>query len=382
MGADLTSHQGKPRVLIAGGGIGALESSLALRDLAGDDLQVDIHSPRDDFVYRPYSVTAPFQDRRDLRADMAGLSRRCGAHFHRGSIVSVDLERQRARTQYNDEVRYDYLIVACGARMLRGVPGAINFWGIADDPRIHDVIRDLRLGQLRRVVFTMPSGGSWTLPLYELALLADSELAANEVDGASLAIVTPEESPLRLFGVEASRRVLDLLEARGIEFVAGTTPVKFAAGRLVKVPGPSLEADAVISLPRLQGRRIHGIPTDRDGFIPVNDFCEIRGVSHAYAIGDVTNFPVKQGGIAAQQADVAAEAIVADTRGQTSTSRFDPILRGVLFTGGEPLYLYGHLAGGHGESSAVSSEPLWEGAPGDKIIAKHLSPFLGPLASS
>src|SRR5690606_33831027 len=131
--------------------------------------------------------------------------------------------------------------------------GAINFWGIADDPQIHDVIHDLRTGRLRRVVFTMPGGGSWTLPMYELALLAESEVSKYGFDDSRLIIVTPEEAPLLLFGVEASTRVIDLLATRKIEVNVGTTPVKFEAGRLSVAPGAAIKADAVVSLPRLEG---------------------------------------------------------------------------------------------------------------------------------
>lgn len=368
--------QGDVRVLIAGGGVGALEAALALRALSPEGIRVEIHSPRDDFVYRPYSVTAPFPDPRDLRLDMDLLARHCGAHFHRGSIVAVDPIRRMARTEYYGVVPFDYLIVACGTRMLQGVPGAINFWGIGDDPRIHATIREMKRGRLRRVAFTMPGGNSWTLPMYELALLAQSELARDGHDTCEPLIVTPEEAPLRLFGVEACRKVAELLEARRIRVVTGATPIRFESGKLTVAPGPAVEADAVISLARLKGREIEGIPHDRSGFVPVDDHCRIRGLSRVYAVGDVTDFPVKQGGIAAQQADVAAESIVASIRGEASSASFHPLLRGVLYTGEAPLYLSGYLTGGHGEGSTAGEESMWDGSAGEKIVAKYLTPFL------
>lgn len=364
------------RVLIAGGGVAALEAAIALRDLAGDRVEVVIYSPREDFIYRPFAVAEPYGASREMRYDLRPLAERCGATFHRGSIGSVDGERQRAHTHDGEEISYEQLIVACGSRLLVGVSGAVTFWGVAEDHRVQDVVRDLRERRLRRVVFTMPGGGTWALPMYELALLAGTELAKAGVEDASLVIVTPEDSPLHLFGIGASQRVGELLAARGIEVITGATPVKYEGGRLTLSPSAEVEADAVLSLPHIEGRQIGGVPHDLNGFVAIDEHCRIQGMPHAFAIGDVTSFPVKQGGIATQQADVAAEAIAAELGCDVPAGALDPLLRGVLWTGTEPLYLSGYLAGGHGETSIAGDTPLWDGAEEDKIVGRYLTPFL------
>src|SRR4029079_10549955 len=94
-------------------------------------------------------------------------------------------------------------------------------------------------------------------------------------------------------------------------------------------------------------------------FIPVDDHARIAGLSHAFAVGDVTNFPVKQGGIATQQADVGAQAIAADLGCEVEANPLDPVLRGVLWTGAKPRYLFGWLGGGHGETSVAREAPTW-----------------------
>jgi sulfide:quinone oxidoreductase len=364
------------RVLIAGGGVAALEAAIALDDMADDRVETVIYSPREDFIYRPFAVAAPYGAAHAMRYDLRQLAERCGAAFHLGSIGSVDGEKQRASTHDGEEVAYDHLIVACGSRLLAGVSGAVTFWGVADDGRVQDVVRDLREQKLRRVIFTMPGGGSWALPIYELALLADTELSKAGVDGASLVIVTPEDAPLHLFGKRASERVSELLAERGIEVIAGATPVRYDDGQLTVSPSATIEADAVLSLPRIEGRQIGGVPHDEDGFVAVDGYSRVHGMQHAFAAGDVTSFPVKQGGIATQQADVAAEAIAAEVGIEVEAKALDPILQGVLWTGEEPLYLSGHLAGGHGETSSASKEPQWDGTEQGKIVGRYLTPFL------
>lgn len=364
------------RVLIAGGGVAALEAALALRDLAGERVELSMYSPRDEFVYRPFAVTDPYGATRPMRFDLSGLAERCDVDFHRAAVGAVDGEARRVRTHDGEEVAYDHLIVACGSRLLAGVPGAVTFWGVADDGRVRDLIDDLREKRMRRIAFTMPSGGTWALPLYELALLADDELAKQGVDDFSLVVVTPEDAPLHLFGRVASERVGELLEARGIEVVTGATPVDFEQGRLTVSPRATIEADAVLSLPRLEGRTIGGVPHDPSGFIPVDDHGRVLGLHQVFAAGDVTSFPVKQGGIAAQQADVVAEAIAAELGSDVPANPFDPILRGVLWTGADPLYLSGYLTGGHGETSQASDEPLWDAAENGKVVSRYLTRFI------
>lgn len=366
------------RVLIVGGGIAALEAAIALRELGGDRVATTIHSPREDFIYRPFAVGQPFGASPAMRYELQTLAERCGAGFQLGSIAAVDGEARRALTHDGEEVPYDHLVVACGSRLLAGVPGATTYWGVPDDPAVEELIRELSDRQLQRVVFTMPAGRTWALPIYELALLAESKLSRAEVD-ASLVVVTPEEAPLHLFGRRASERVGGLLAERGIEVVTGATPVGYGDGVLRTAPGPGVEADAVLSLPRIEGRRIDGVPHDPDGFIAIDERCRISGLPAAFAVGDVTSFPVKQGGVAAQQADLAAEAILAELDEEAPPDPFDPVLRAVLWTGQEPLYMSSHLAGGHGETSQVSEEPPWKGAATGKIVSRYLTPFLDRL---
>jgi sulfide:quinone oxidoreductase len=368
------------RVVIAGGGIAGIEAALALRDLAGERVEVDLRDPRNEFVFRPFAVGEPYGAARVFRYDLRQVAERCEASFHADGIVSVDPGRRLAVTRDGERLRYDYLVIASGVRMLAAVPGAVTFWGTADEGQVGDVIADLRAGSLRHLVFTMPGGRSWALPLYELALLAATELA--KADGTlrtRLTVVTPEDAPLELFGRRAGEQMGSLLEDRGVEVVSGAHPVKFENGRLRVAPGEEIEADAVIGLPRLEGRRIAGIPHDADGFVGVDDYGRVIGLERVFAAGDVTTFPVKQDGIATQQADALAEALAAEAGAEVDPRPFDPILRGVLWTGREPRYLYGRPTGGHGEMSSLGERPQWPPQDG-KVIGRYLTSFVDSLA--
>jgi sulfide:quinone oxidoreductase len=263
--------------------------------------------------------------------------------------------------------------------MLWAVPGAVTFWGAVDDSEVSEAIADLCAGRLRHLVFTMPSGHSWTLPLYELALLAVTELGKLGLAGTRVTVVTPEDLPLGVFGRHVGEQMRALLAERGVELVAGARPVKFEDGSLLIAAGKEIDADAVVSLPRLEGRRVSGIPHDDDGFVGVDEHGGVIGLERVYAAGDVTAFPVKQGGMSTQQSDTVAEAIAAAAGADFEPRPFDPILAAVLWTGREPRYLYGRPTGG-GEASSFSRRPQGPLRNG-KVTARYWTPLVDSLSA-
>jgi sulfide:quinone oxidoreductase len=273
-------------------------------------------------------------------------------------------------------LEYDAVMLACGATPHVAVPGALTFRGPADVDALRDLLDEVARGEVERVVFAVPSGTVWPLPLYEVALLAAAQLGSGR-SGASLELVTSEPAPLALFGARASEAVGALLDDHGIEVRTSTYAVEVTGDGLATVRGGTIAADRVVALPRLRGREIEGVPSAGGGFVPTDPHGRVRSVPDVYAAGDLTTFPIKQGGLAAQQADAAAETIAAGAGAGNEPRPFEPVLRALLLTGGEPAFLRVELGGGHGESSKASSEPLWW--PPGKIVGRYLAPFLADL---
>jgi sulfide:quinone oxidoreductase len=370
------SRNGRTLVLIAGGGVAALEAMVALRKLAGELVEVELISPDPDFFYRPLSVGEPFGIGEVLRFDLPSLARGCGATHRLGTLTSIDPEAHRIRTSRNAPFEYDVLLVAIGARPREAVPGALSFRGEADVPRMRGLLSDIDRGLVKRVAFALPAGATWPLPLYELALLTADHVRKRGGD-LEITVVTPEERPLQVLGREAGEAVEAQLEKQGIRCLLRVSPKEVARDELRTVPGPPLPVDAVVSLPRLKGVPLAGVPQDDDGFIAVDSACRVQGLEDVYAAGDITTFPVKQGGIAAQQADVAAAQIAAAAGADVVPDPFDPVLRGLLLSG-SPLFLRAELGGGRGEASSADPDALWW--PATKIAARHLSPYLAEHA--
>ena len=209
------------------------------------------------------------------------------------------------------------------------------------------------------------------------AALASHVEAAGRRD-VRVALVTPEDEPLLLFGEAARDTIRKLLDEHEIALHTGYSPLEFEDGELGLLPARSIEADSVIALPSLSGQRIDGVPQTRDGFVPVDRHGRVDGLPDVYAAGDITRFPVKQGGLAAQQADAAAEAIAAAAGAAIDPQPFRPILRGLLLTGDAPRYLRRDVAAG--EAGTTSVDALWW--PPAKLVGRRLAPFLARLAGS
>ena len=377
--ADVTrSRSNALRVLIAGGGVAGLEALLALRELAEERVEIELLAAEPQFWYRPLAVAEPFGLGEVHGLDLGLVADDVGAGLTLGELQGLDADAHVARTAAGAELEYDVLLVAIGARPVAAVPGAFTFRGPADTAAFRSLVDELVSGRIDRVAFALPGGAGWPLPLYELALHTSAFLRDRGTE-AELVLVTPEDAPLELFGPDAAEAVAALLEERGVEIRPHSYPVGFDGELLSLKPEGAIAVDRVVALPRLEGPEIEGLPRDAHGFIPIDLHARVHALADVFAAGDATSFPVKQGGLATQQADAAAEAI-ADLAGADIVPQpFRPILRGLILTGGAPLFARAELTGsGHPFSSGTDA--LWW--PPGKIAGRYLAPYLAERAGA
>jgi sulfide:quinone oxidoreductase len=357
------------RVVIAGAGVGALETALALRALASDAVSVELIAPEVVFTYRPLAVAEPFHVAEVRRFPLGHLVQAAGAKLRRGTVTSVDPQGKIILLEDGQVVDYDAFVLALGAHPREAVAGALTFRGPEDGEALSALLE--RALELRRIVFAVPAANTWPLPLYELALLMAGYLMDRGTPGVKVSLVTPEERPLGVFGLEASQALRELLEIRGVELHTGSAPISWRDGFLELAGRDPIEADTVIALPQLVGPALAGLPHDGNGFVATDAHGRVPGTTDIYAVGDATQFPLKQGGIAAQQADGVAAAIAAELAGEAEPAAIRPVVRGLLLTGFVPRYLRSDLSTGR---SLIDTEPLWW--PPAKIVGRHLAPFL------
>ena len=369
-----TPHSGRLRVIVAGGGVASLETALALADLAPDHTDVTVIAPNEEFVYRPMAVREPFAYGSAPRYLLGPIVRDAGAKLLRDALEWVDPAKQTIHTRGGESIEYDALMLALGARASERFKHALTIDDQRLDETLHGLIQDVEGGYVRRLAFVSPGRMAWPLPLYELALMTAGRAYDMDVE-LSVTLVTPEDAPLAIFGAAVSSALGELLTKAGIDTINSAYAEVPAQGRVVINPGDrQLQVDRVVALPELYGPSVRGVPLGEHGFIRVDAFGQLPDAGPIFAAGDATEFPVKHGGIAFQQADTAARAIAALSGAAVTPAQFDPVIDGMLLTGGKPLYLTAQITGGHGFSSQISDEPP-SSAPA-KIAAKYLAPRL------
>lgn len=374
---DAAPSRAYQRVLIAGGGFAAVEAALALRALASDRVKLALLAPEPVFRYRPAATSEAFDVAPIRGYDLEAIAADIGASYHRGRIEAVAPHKQWARTAAGGRLHYDFLILATGTRPVARVSGAITFRDQRDVSRLRRIIDDIEAGVVGRVAFALPPGTVWPLPLYELALLSARHARTH---GATLdcTLVSPETAPLAIFGEAASRLVGDLLEDGGVRFIGSSVPCDVGRdGSLVLGDGARIEADRVVALPELRGRRITGVPANRSGFVPVNALGRINGLHNVYAAGDLTTFPIKQGGLAAQQADVVAHTVAEQLGVAVKQVRPPHVLQARLVGGERPLFLRTEFDWkGHATDAVLERGGDERSVTAAKVLGRYLVPYL------
>ncbi len=362
------------RVVIVGGGVAGLEALIALRAMVGDRVAVTLVSQDDWFVDRPLTVAEPFGSGSAARHPLPEIAAEFDARFVHATAASVAGAEHRLSCAGGPDVGFDTLILAPGARTRPPFADGITFGLAGSGQAVKEMLSRLLRGELRSVAFVAPKMTGWLLPLYELALMTGRELARNEVQGARLRLITPEDRPLTLFGDQGSESVGRLLAAAGIEFIGATRATARAGEVALDTTGDSVAVDCVVTLPLMSGPGLAGVTaTQPDGFIPVDEYGRVEGLADVYAAGDAVDFPVKQGGLAAQQADTVAAHVAARHGARVDSPPFRPVLRGMLFTGGAPQFMRSGVPAADPDVRSTWY-PLWW--PPTKVAGRYLAPYL------
>jgi sulfide:quinone oxidoreductase len=371
-----TSSQ-RLNVVIAGGGVAAVELALALDDLAGERVRLTMIAPQTDFHLRPLSTAEPFSVDHVRHHPLRNLAQRVDAELITDSVTAVDPVRHAVRLATGGSVSYDALALAVGARHHTAFTRAMTFTGDTSTLPFNGLLADLEEGWSHSVAFVAPPATTWPLPLYELALMTARSVNGMSIDDVRLQLISPEATPLELFGAQASQAIADLLDKANIAFrgKSYTRPGENGLPELLPA-GEPIDAERIVALPTLEGPQLAGVPGDERGFIPIDQDGHVRGVSDVYAAGDGTTYPIKQGGIACQLADAIAEQLAAAAGAAIKPQPFRPVLRGRLMTGRGAHYLE-HPLHDRPDTDSAAVLGLWSAA--HKVDGRYLSPWLEEL---
>jgi sulfide:quinone oxidoreductase len=352
-------------IAIAGGGVAGLEALLGLRAMAGDRVDLTLIAPDADFSYRPMAVAEPFALGRAHRVPLSSFVDETGAELVQAAVTAVDDAAGELRLDNGGIRSFDALILAPGGRPVSGVEGATTWWPGGDPEAYGGLLRDIDEGYTKSLAMVVPPGSVWPLPVYELALMTAGEAWAMGQSDVVVTVVTPEHTPLSLFGEEASAAVAGELSSAAIQLRTGVVARRHSSGLALEPGGEQLAVQRVFAVPRILGPALEGLPADDEGFIVADDTARVQGCERTWAAGDGVVSPVKFGGLATHQARRAAAAI-ARLAGVDAPDPGEPVIHGRLLVGHRSRRLTG--------KGGAAGAPLWW--PQGKVAGEYLPRWL------
>ena len=321
------------RVVVAGAGVGGLETHGRAAGLVGHRVALTLVAPQDDFTVHALEVFEPFGLGLAQRYPVAELAADLDAAFRHDAVARVERDDRTVHLQSGDELAYDRLVLAVGAFPYPAYEHGVCFKRAHDAEAFDAVVADLRSGRAERIAIVVPPGCTWTLPAYELALMVAALATPRAADaGHARARAAERLRRARRASGCAPRCELPASSCSPASRATVPHPTRRARSR----PAPASTCDRVVHLPLLSGPNCPGVPCDADGFILVDDAFRVRDDDDVFAVGDATAGPYKQGGLAAQQADVVAEHIAWQVGAEHPPRPYRPVLRGAPADGRRP----------------------------------------------
>ena len=342
-----------PRVLIVGGGFAGVTTAVELAKRCAGTLPVHITliSDRNFFLFTPMLAEAATGavEARHVVYPIRPLCGAWGIEFGEMSVEAVDLHRRKliarhSRSALRQEVQYDRLILAVGARPNVGiVPGvaehALRFKAAGDAVRIRNHVIDLFEAAAltddpwtRRKLLTfvvVGAGHAGTELMAALEELTRGILIRHypslAPDMVRLVLVGSAILPQTATNLAAYTK--EQLVKRGID-IETSRATKVSPEGLSVADGRLIPSECVIWT---AGNRVNdvvgdlAVPKARDGRLTVNEFFEVEGAPGVYALGDNAAqrdphsnelYPATAQ-VALRQGRALAEQLVAELTGRT-----------------------------------------------------------------
>jgi sulfide:quinone oxidoreductase len=319
------------RILILGGGVGGtLTANLLIkrlrRQVKAGEVTITVIDQTGQHTYQPgFMYIAMGGERADrLQRPERGLLDKL-VSLVIGEIERIDEPSQTVRLTDGIRLRYDYLVLASGSRI---VPEEIEHF---ETEAHHFYTADAAL-ELRRALDAFKGGriviGIAGMPYkcppapLEVAFLIEAELRGRRLrDRSELHFCSPIG---RAFTIESvSDMVTPILEQKGIELhtffnVETIEPVRKVVQSL---EGEELPYDLLILVPPHKGQQFlmdSGLAPAPGGWLPTDRATlQVGGRPNVFALGDATDLPLSKAGSTAHfEAPVVTERIVAAIEGR------------------------------------------------------------------
>ncbi len=325
------------KITIIGTGFAGLAAAEKYRKL-DSRAEITIIGKQAEFVFLPSLIWIPSGKRKgsDIVVQLDNYFSRRNITFHQGAATGIENDGRTIVTE-NGKVDNDGLIIACGGRFIKKLPGIEHAItpceGIKSAEAIRDRLADLKPGSTIAVGFggnpkepAAMRGG----PMFEFLFGIDKQLR-NEGRREQIKMVffSPAPKPGLRLGEKVVESLVTRMKAQDIEIHTGHKIKKFEADK-VTTEGGEFTADLILFMPGMTGNKWFansGLPLSDGGLVKGNALCQVDGLAKVYVAGDSASLPgpgwlPKQAHMAELQAKAAAKNLYDELAGRTASEKF------------------------------------------------------------
>ena len=294
-------------------------------------------APRKQLHYLPGIIWIPsgLRRREDLVVPLDRFLERMNVRFHEAQVTGLADGGRRVLTDAG-ELANDALLIACGGRFIRKLPGIEHAVtpceGIAAGERIRDRLREMTGGTIAVGFAGNPQEPSAMRggPMFEFLFGIDRQLRREgRRERFEMVFFSPAEKPGNRLGPRAVTSLLDEMGRRGIATHLGHKMKGLEADR-VHTEGGSIGADLILFQPGMTGNAwfdATDLPRSPGGLVSADRHCRVAGFERVYVAGDSGSFPgpdwmPKQAHMADLQAAAAARNMLAELNGEPAEATF------------------------------------------------------------
>jgi sulfide:quinone oxidoreductase len=286
------------RVLVLGGGFAGVDSAIYLRK---NGMEVTLVSDRDYFYIYPISIWIPVgkETKESVSIPLDQLAREHGFELIIDPVTSFDAPTKVVSLESGRVLDgYDYVVVALGQDKIaiKGMEHTLSICGRPEEAtelneRIEALIAKGK-GSIAMGFGGNPKDSSAVRggPAFEVLFNVHTMLKKRGVrDKFELIFFAPMEKPGQKMGDKALVMMDKMFDMTNISKKVGSKILSFDEGGINFADGEKIEADLTMFISAGSGHSIvanSGLPLSDAGFVVTNEYNEIEGFEHIYAVGD------------------------------------------------------------------------------------------------
>lgn len=339
-------------ILILGGGFGGLIAAEQLAGTLRSEHQITLVAPNRKFTFYPALVHLAFGDCDvdDITFDLSAKLKDLGVRYVQGEMIRINAKRRKAEVvgeDFRGEIGYDYLVFALGRRLAtEQIPGffehAQHLLGVSASLKFGELVRNFREGTI--IVGLCPDG-RLPVPVCETAFALARKFENEMRDGKIQIKVIFPESLEAAFGGAQLHKELEAAFARHHINVLYDIPIREISFNEVKsTKKHEIKCDLLMLVPPFRGNAtLNNLRiTDDANFVKVDGFMRVHDLEKTYAVGDIVAFSgPKFAHMAVRQAEVAAENIISEIKGEEPQKEYYHEIATIIDSGGpDSIYLH------------------------------------------